>query len=171
MTLGVKPNSNLPSLWFVCMSMKLVASFWTIHKNCFHHSWTCTKCNILKGKTALFIHRYKKTDTITNLTLCFSSQQFCDVVVRTFDRRGARNIQFDDFIQACVLLKTLTDKFRVKDTQQNGTVRISYEEVCVMTWNFFVCMWAKSDRRMLFDMFYFLPYCKNYLRNKQIFDF
>ncbi|XP_052791156.1 programmed cell death protein 6-like isoform X1 [Mya arenaria] len=60
------------------------------------------------------------------------SPQFCDVVVRTFDRRGARNIQFDDFIQACVLLKTLTDKFRAKDTQQNGTVRISYEEFLEM---------------------------------------
>ncbi|XP_060570454.1 programmed cell death protein 6-like isoform X2 [Ruditapes philippinarum] len=56
------------------------------------------------------------------------SPQFCDLVIRVFDRKGARNIQFDDFIQACVMLKTLTDKFRSKDHQQNGTVRISYEE-------------------------------------------
>lgn len=59
----------------------------------------------------------------------FRSPQFCDLVIRVFDRRGARNIQFDDFIQACVMLKTLTEKFRAKDHQQNGTVRISYEEV------------------------------------------
>ncbi|KAH3861652.1 sorcin-like isoform X2 [Dreissena polymorpha] len=56
------------------------------------------------------------------------SPQFCDLVVRVFDRRGTRHIQFDDFIQACVLLKTLTDKFRAKDNQMNGTIRISYEE-------------------------------------------
>lgn len=56
------------------------------------------------------------------------SPQFCDVVIRVFDKRGARTINFDDFIQACVMLKTLTDKFRAKDHQQNGTIRISYEE-------------------------------------------
>ena len=49
--------------------------------------------------------------------------------MRTFDRHARRNINFDDFIQACVMLKTLTDKFRAKDLQQNGTIRISYEEV------------------------------------------
>ena len=61
--------------------------------------------------------------------ILFRSPQFCDLVVRTFDRHARRNINFDDFIQACVMLKTLTDKFRAKDLQQNGTIRISYEEV------------------------------------------
>ncbi|XP_062581058.1 programmed cell death protein 6-like isoform X1 [Saccostrea cucullata] len=60
------------------------------------------------------------------------SPQFCDTVVRVFDRRGARNINFDDFIQACVMLKTLTDKFRVKDTQQRGVINISYEDFLEM---------------------------------------
>ncbi|XP_022318695.2 programmed cell death protein 6-like isoform X1 [Crassostrea virginica] len=60
------------------------------------------------------------------------SPQFCDTVIRTFDRRGSRNINFDDFIQACVMLKTLTDKFRAKDTQQRGVVNISYEDFLEM---------------------------------------
>ncbi|XP_048761103.1 programmed cell death protein 6-like isoform X2 [Ostrea edulis] len=60
------------------------------------------------------------------------SPQFCDTVVRVFDRRGSRNINFDDFIQTCVMLKTLTDKFRVKDTQQRGVINISYEDFLEM---------------------------------------
>ncbi|KAJ8317942.1 hypothetical protein KUTeg_003033 [Tegillarca granosa] len=60
------------------------------------------------------------------------SPQFCNTVIRVFDKRGSRTINFDDFIQACVMLKTLTDKFRVKDTQQNGVIRINYEEELVI---------------------------------------
>ncbi|CAG5115148.1 unnamed protein product [Candidula unifasciata] len=61
------------------------------------------------------------------------SPQFSQLVVRVFDRnRGGYSINFDDFIQACVMLKTLTDKFRVKDVSQNGQIRISYEEFLEM---------------------------------------
>ncbi|GFO25508.1 programmed cell death protein 6-like, partial [Plakobranchus ocellatus] len=61
------------------------------------------------------------------------SPQFSQLVVRVFDRRrGGASIDFDDFIQACVMLKTLTDKFRVKDTNQSGNIRISYEEFLEM---------------------------------------
>lgn len=60
------------------------------------------------------------------------SPQFSDSVIRVFDRRGMRTINFDDFIQACVMLKTLTDKFRVKDTQQRGVINIGYEEFLEM---------------------------------------
>ncbi|XP_005097355.1 programmed cell death protein 6 [Aplysia californica] len=61
------------------------------------------------------------------------SPQFSQTVVRVFDRRrGGRSINFDDFIQACVMLKSLTDKFRVKDSQQNGSINISYEEFLEM---------------------------------------
>lgn len=59
--------------------------------------------------------------------------QFSQLVVRVFDRRrGGVSIEFDDFIQACVMLKTLTDKFRVKDTNQSGNINISYEEFLEM---------------------------------------
>ncbi|CAL1531560.1 unnamed protein product [Lymnaea stagnalis] len=61
------------------------------------------------------------------------SPQFSQVVVRVFDRnRGGYTINFDDFIQACVMLKSLTDKFREKDTNQTGQINIGYEEFLVM---------------------------------------
>jgi Ca2+-binding EF-hand superfamily protein len=61
------------------------------------------------------------------------SPQFSQVVVRVFDRdRGGYSINFDDFIQACVMLKTLTDQFRVKDVNQTGQIGINYEEFLEM---------------------------------------
>ena len=69
----------------------------------------------------------------------FRTPQFSDSVIRSFDRRGMRTINFDDFIQACVMLKTLTDKFRVKDAQQRGVINIGYEEVSItMDWVRFI---------------------------------
>ncbi|KAK7111770.1 programmed cell death protein 6-like isoform X1 [Littorina saxatilis] len=56
------------------------------------------------------------------------SPQFSQLVVRMFDRSGRGTINFDDFIQASVMLKSFTDKFRNKDTNQQGMIRISYEE-------------------------------------------
>lgn len=38
-------------------------------------------------------------------------------------------MNFDDFIQCCVMVKTLTDQFRGKDVQQRGIVQLRYEEV------------------------------------------
>ena len=55
---------------------------------------------------------------------------FVHVCMRTYDKQLKGNINFDDFIQCCVLLKTLTEQFRAKDTQQSGVVKIQYEEVC-----------------------------------------
>lgn len=57
------------------------------------------------------------------------SINFVHTCMRTYDRRGIGHINFDDFIQCCVLLKTLTDKFKEKDSQQNGSIRIHYEDV------------------------------------------
>ncbi|XP_013402793.1 programmed cell death protein 6 [Lingula anatina] len=60
------------------------------------------------------------------------SPQFCQLVTRVFDRSGRGVMKFDDFIQACVMLKSLTDKFRMKDTSQQGVIRIHYEEFLEM---------------------------------------
>jgi len=61
------------------------------------------------------------------------SPQFSQTVIRTFDRkRGGQRINFDDFIQACVMLKSLTDKFRGYDTRQQGMINISYEQFLEM---------------------------------------
>ena len=59
----------------------------------------------------------------------FRSSNFCNLCVRVFDRKDVRTMKFDDFIQCCVMLKSLTDKFRKRDTNQSGSIRVSYQEV------------------------------------------
>jgi Ca2+-binding EF-hand superfamily protein len=49
-----------------------------------------------------------------------------------FDRSGSNSIKFDDFIQCCVVLQTLTAAFRQCDTDQDGWIRISYEQFLSM---------------------------------------
>ncbi|EDV27792.1 uncharacterized protein TRIADDRAFT_21717, partial [Trichoplax adhaerens] len=60
------------------------------------------------------------------------STTFCNLCVRVFDRGDVRTMKFDDFIQCCVMLKSLTDKFRKKDAAQSGVVRVSYPEVSII---------------------------------------
>lgn len=60
------------------------------------------------------------------------SPQFCNLCVRVFDRHNSRTMKFDDFIQCCVMLKTLTDAFRKYDTNQNGVININYEQFLEM---------------------------------------
>jgi len=57
------------------------------------------------------------------------SPQFCNMVVWRYDHRSRSQIGLDDFIQACVLLKSCTDSFRQKDNQMSGTISISYDEM------------------------------------------
>ncbi|ESO09756.1 hypothetical protein HELRODRAFT_92122, partial [Helobdella robusta] len=57
------------------------------------------------------------------------SQNFCQLCIRVFDRKGHSSIKFDDFIQCCVMLKVLSAKFMQKDVQKTGVIRVYYEEV------------------------------------------
>ena len=66
--------------------------------------------------------------------VCCRSDTFCSTVIRGFDRQNRGTINFDDFIQSCVMLKSLTDSFRQQDTQQLGIVNISYENVSYTLW-------------------------------------
>ena len=61
--------------------------------------------------------------------MSFRSPNFCNLCVRKFDRTNVRTMKFDDFIQCCVMLKSLTDAFRKHDHQQSGSVTINYEQV------------------------------------------
>ncbi|XP_028406676.1 programmed cell death protein 6-like [Dendronephthya gigantea] len=63
------------------------------------------------------------------------SPQFTDLCVRKFDRTNTRSMKFDDFIQCCVMLKTLTDAFRKHDASQTGVVQINYEQFLEMVLN------------------------------------
>jgi len=46
--------------------------------------------------------------------------------------KKAGMVAFDDFIQLCVTLQTLTDSFRRYDTNQNGWIQIQYEQFIAM---------------------------------------
>lgn len=63
------------------------------------------------------------------------SPQFCSLCVRVFDRTDVNTMKFDDFIQCCVMLKTLTDSFRKFDTNQCGVININYEQFMDMVLN------------------------------------
>ncbi|CAG0894107.1 unnamed protein product [Cyprideis torosa] len=60
------------------------------------------------------------------------SGDFYEILMRKFDRSGKGIIFFDDFIQVCVVLHTLTSAFRDKDRDMDGIVTISYEEFLTM---------------------------------------
>ncbi|XP_072167871.1 sorcin-like isoform X1 [Diadema setosum] len=60
------------------------------------------------------------------------SPQFCHLVVKRFDRGHVNTIKFDDFIQVCVMLKSLTEAFRRKDTSMNGVITVHYEDFLEM---------------------------------------
>lgn len=49
-----------------------------------------------------------------------------------FDSLGRRSLKLDSFIQCCVMLRALTDAFRVRDTSQNGSITINYEDFMCM---------------------------------------
>ena len=41
-------------------------------------------------------------------------------------------MKFDDFIQCCVMLRSLTESFKKLDTNRNGVIQINYEQVGVV---------------------------------------
>ncbi|CAH3015279.1 unnamed protein product [Porites evermanni] len=60
------------------------------------------------------------------------SANFVSLVVTKFDQLARRSLRLDSFIQCCVMLRALTDAFRVRDTNQNGSITISYEDFMCM---------------------------------------
>jgi Ca2+-binding EF-hand superfamily protein len=48
---------------------------------------------------------------------------------RVFDRKDMNTMKFDDFIQCCVMLKSLTESFKRLDTNRSGVITINYETV------------------------------------------
>ncbi|XP_071960253.1 sorcin-like isoform X2 [Antedon mediterranea] len=60
------------------------------------------------------------------------SMNFCQLIMRKFDRTDVHTIKFDDFIQCCVMLHSLTESFKRKDTNRSGNIKIHYEEFLEM---------------------------------------
>ncbi|PAV79006.1 hypothetical protein WR25_10722 [Diploscapter pachys] len=63
------------------------------------------------------------------------SDQFYNLLMMKFDRTHTSRINFDDFIQLCVVLQTLTAAFRDKDTDRDGVITIRYEEFLSMVFS------------------------------------
>ncbi|ELT89230.1 hypothetical protein CAPTEDRAFT_151788 [Capitella teleta] len=60
------------------------------------------------------------------------SPAFSSMVVFRYDPQFRRQLSLDNFIQSCVLLKTITDTFRQKDAQAQGVINVGYEEFLSM---------------------------------------
>lgn len=58
--------------------------------------------------------------------------QFSQLVIFRYDPLAKQRLTLDNFIQACVLLKTVTDTFRQKDAQMKGQITLSYEDFLTM---------------------------------------
>ncbi|XP_044747951.1 programmed cell death protein 6 isoform X1 [Coccinella septempunctata] len=87
-------------------------------QNCFRSFDRDNSGNIDRNelKTALTTFGYRLSDQLINTLL------------RKFDRHGRGTILFDDFIQCCIVLYTLTSAFRQFDTDQDGVITIHYEQ-------------------------------------------
>ncbi|XP_076302121.1 apoptosis-linked gene-2 [Lasioglossum baleicum] len=63
------------------------------------------------------------------------SDQIIDTLIRKYDRAGRGTIYFDDFIQCCVVLHTLTAAFRQLDTDLDGVITVHYEQFLDMVFS------------------------------------
>ncbi|XP_011075356.1 probable calcium-binding protein CML49 [Sesamum indicum] len=64
------------------------------------------------------------------LSLGFSvSPAILDLLVSKFDKSGGKNkaIEYDNFIECCLTVKGLTEKFKEKDTAFSGSATFTYE--------------------------------------------
>ncbi|XP_070070465.1 programmed cell death protein 6 isoform X2 [Drosophila takahashii] len=94
-------------------------------QNCFRSFDRDSSGNIDKTelKTALTSFGYRLSDHLIN------------VLLRKFDRFGRGTILFDDFIQCCIVLYTLTTAFRQHDTDMDGIITIHYEQFLSMVFS------------------------------------
>ncbi|CAB0033936.1 unnamed protein product [Trichogramma brassicae] len=94
-------------------------------QNCFRSFDRDNSGNIDKNelKTALTNFGYRLSEPII------------DTLMRKYDRAGRGTIYFDDFIQLCVVLHTLTSAFRQFDTDMDGVITIHYEQFLGMVFN------------------------------------
>ncbi|XP_063594162.1 programmed cell death protein 6-like isoform X1 [Penaeus indicus] len=63
------------------------------------------------------------------------SDKFYDVLMQRFDRTGRGGVYFDDFIQCCIVLHTLTQAFSQYDQDRDGVITISYEQFLHMVFS------------------------------------
>lgn len=71
-----------------------------------------------KVKYSILNHEHQKK-TVVNQKVVLSGQQVED---------GNLTVNFDNFVQLCVTVKTLTDAFRTLDDNHDGWAKLSYEQ-------------------------------------------
>lgn len=59
--------------------------------------------------------------------------RFVQTVLYKFDYYGRRALTLDSFIQSCILLRSLTDAFKQRDTTMSGTIQLGYEDFMTMS--------------------------------------
>ncbi|KAK2141231.1 hypothetical protein LSH36_1136g00015 [Paralvinella palmiformis] len=63
------------------------------------------------------------------------SDSFINILIRKFDRQNRGCVAFDDFIQCCVALHTLTASFRQYDQDRDGWITIGYEQFLTLVFS------------------------------------
>ncbi|ALC42449.1 CG17765 [Drosophila busckii] len=63
------------------------------------------------------------------------SAELLDTLIKKFDRIGAGHVLFDDFIQCCIVLQTLTTAFKAHDKDMKGVITIDYEQFLDMVFS------------------------------------
>ncbi|CAF3793551.1 unnamed protein product [Rotaria magnacalcarata] len=63
------------------------------------------------------------------------SDRFYDLLIKKFDRSGRGTVAFDDFIQACVSIQTLTTAFSQHDHLKTGEITINYEDFLLLVFS------------------------------------
>ncbi|KAL4375966.1 hypothetical protein GQ457_02G028830 [Hibiscus cannabinus] len=63
-----------------------------------------------------------------------------DLLVSKFDKTGGESkaIEYDNFIECCLTVKGLTDKFKEKDTMYTGNATFTYEAFMLMVLPFLI---------------------------------
>ncbi|CAG8514808.1 498_t:CDS:2 [Scutellospora calospora] len=61
------------------------------------------------------------------------SDNFIHLLLKKYDKYGRGDVTFDNFVQSCVTVKTLTDAFRRYDTDNDGWILINYEQGWLLT--------------------------------------
>ncbi|KAL8142954.1 hypothetical protein V2J09_015986 [Rumex salicifolius] len=63
-----------------------------------------------------------------------------DLLMLKFDKTGGKSkaIEYDNFIECCLTVKGLTDKFKAKDTNYSGSATFSYEDFMLTVLPFLV---------------------------------
>jgi len=80
------------------------------------------------------IDRQELKTALTNFGYRLSERMYT-ILITKFDRTGQGSINFDDFIQCCIILQILTNSFRFRDYTKSGWITIGYEDFLSMVFS------------------------------------